>query len=132
MIGRRPAINAVANNEITPEYGDPGSCRGPNTLKYRIVTVSKPYNSVNIWQYCSATSFCRAYGDSGLAAMSSRLGSVGVSPYADDEPAYTSRLTPASRAATSTFSDAVMFERFDVIGSLMERGTDGMAAWCST
>jgi len=30
--------------------------------------------------------------------MSSCLGSVGVLPYADDEPAYTRRFTPASRA----------------------------------
>ena len=32
--------------------------------------------------------------------MSSRLGSVGVSPYADDEAAYTTRFTFASLAAT--------------------------------
>ena len=64
--------------------------------------------------------------------MSSRFGSVGVSPYADDDPAYTRRLTPASRAATSTFNVASMFARFDVIGSLTDRGTDGIAAWCST
>ena len=30
------------NSEITPEYGEPGSCRGPKTLKYRVVTVSSP------------------------------------------------------------------------------------------
>ena len=41
-------------------------------------------------------------------------------------------LHPASRAATSTFSDASMLARFDVTGSLTERGTDGIAAWCST
>ena len=64
--------------------------------------------------------------------MSSRFGSVGVSPYADDDPAYTTRLTPASRAATSTFSVASMLARFDVIGSVTDRGTDGIAAWCST
>ena len=60
--------------------------------------------------------------------MSSRLGSVGVSPYTDEDPAYTSRLTPASRAATRMFNDAVTFAWFDVIGSLTDRGTDGMAA----
>ena len=64
--------------------------------------------------------------------MSSCFGSVGVLPYSDEEPANTSRLTPASRAATSTFSVASMLARFDVIGSLTERGTDGIAAWCST
>jgi hypothetical protein len=42
---------------------------------------------VNIWQYCSATSFWSAYGESGFGGMSSRFGSVGVSPYADEEPA---------------------------------------------
>src|SRR5690242_14073178 len=97
-----------------------------------MVTVSRPYNFVNIWQYCSTTSFWSAYGDSGLVGMSSRFGRVGVLPYADEEPAYTSRRTPASRAATSTLSDALTFARFDVTGSLTERGTDGMAAWCRT
>ena len=64
--------------------------------------------------------------------MSSCFGSVGESPYADDEPAKTRRLTPASRAATSTFSVASMLARFDVTGSLTDRGTDGIAAWCRT
>ena len=63
--------------------------------------------------------------------MSSRFGSVGVSPYADDDPAYTTRLTPASRAATSTFNVASMFARFDVMDRT-DRGTEGIAAWCST
>ena len=64
--------------------------------------------------------------------MSSRLGSVGVLPYADEEPAYTRRLTPASRAATSTLSEASMFARLDVIGSFTERGTEVRAARCRT
>ena len=64
--------------------------------------------------------------------MSSCLGSVGVLPYADDEPAKTSRRTPASRAATSTLRVASTLARFEVIGSFTERGTDGMAAWCRT
>jgi hypothetical protein len=51
------------------------------------VSVSKPYSAVNMRQYCSPTSFCSAYGDFGLVDMSSRFGSVGVSPYAEDEPA---------------------------------------------
>jgi hypothetical protein len=42
--------------------------------------------------------------------------------------AYTTRLTPASRAATRTFSDASMLARFEVTGSCTERGTDGIAA----
>jgi hypothetical protein len=36
------------------------------------------------------------------------------------------------RAPTSTFSVAVMLARFDVTGSSTDRGTDGIAAWCST
>src|SRR5262249_61152326 len=115
-------------SEITPEYADEGSCRGPKTLKYRMVTVSRPYRRVNIWQYSSPTSFCNAYGESGAVGIVSILGSVGVSPYADEEPAYTRRLTRASRAATRTFNVASMFARFDVIGSCTERGTDGIAA----
>src|SRR5881409_1536652 len=97
-----------------------------------MVTVSRPYNCVNIWQYCSATSFCREYGDSGAVGIVSTFGSVGVLPYADDDPAYTTRRTPASRAATRTFSEASMLARLDVIGSWTDRGTEGMAAWCNT
>src|ERR1041385_1751945 len=109
---------------MTPEYGELGSCRGPNTLKYRIDTVSRPYRRVNICRYCSPTTFCSAYGDSGLAGMSSCFGSVGVFPYADEDPANTSRRTPASRAATRTLTVASTFARFDVIGSFTDRGTD--------
>ena len=96
------------------------------------MTVSSPYRLVNIWQYCSATSFWSAYGDSGAVAIVSTFGSVGALPYADDEPAYTRRLTLASRAATRMLSEASMFARFEVMGSCTERGTDGIAAWCST
>src|SRR5713226_9849484 len=64
-VGGVPLITAALNRDSTPEYGDPGSCRGPKTLKYRVVTVSKPYSSVNMRQYCSPTSFCSAYGDFG-------------------------------------------------------------------
>ena len=31
--GARPSRRAVAKSEMTPEYGDPGSCLGPKTLK---------------------------------------------------------------------------------------------------
>src|SRR5947209_6369558 len=117
---------------MTPEYGELGSCRGPKTLKYRIETVSSPYRRVNICRYCSPTTFCSAYGDSGFTGMSSCLGSVGVFPYADEEPANTTRRTPASRDATSTFSVASTLARFDVIGSCTDLGTEGIAAWCST
>src|SRR5262249_30273280 len=87
---------------------------------------------VNIWQYCVHMLFCSAYGDSGLGGMSSCLGSVGALPYSDDDPAKTRRLTPASRAATSTLSVASMLARFEVMGSETDRGTDRIAAWCST
>ena len=33
IFGERFSRSAVAKTEITPEYGDVGSCRGPNTLK---------------------------------------------------------------------------------------------------
>jgi hypothetical protein len=61
-------------------------------------------------------------------AISSRFGRTSVSPYADDEPAYTTRRTFASRAATSRLSVASMLARFDVMGSSTERGTEGIAA----
>ena len=87
---------------------------------------------MNIRQYSVPIAFCSAYGDSGLDGISSVFGSVGVSPYSDEDPAKTSRLTPASRAATRTFRVPSMLARFDAIGSFTERGTDGIAAWCST
>src|SRR5213083_2418778 len=97
-----------------------------------MLTVSSPYSVVNIWQYCSPTSFWSAYGDSGAVGMVSTLGSVAELPYAEEDAAYTTRLTLASRAATSSFSVASMLARLDVIGSWTDRGTDGIAAWCST
>src|SRR5918994_4140513 len=97
-----------------------------------MVTVSRPYNRVNIWQYCSPTSFWSAYGDSGPVDMVSTFGRVGVSPYAEEEPAYNTLFTCASRAAMSTFSVASMLATWEVSGSCTERGTDGIAAWWST
>src|SRR5258708_28244878 len=132
MPGRRPSRRVVEKSEITREYGEPGSCRGPKTLKYRMLTASKPYNLVNIWQYVVPISFCSAYGDSGFGGMSSCLGSSRVLPYSDEEPANTSRFTPASRAATRTFSVATALALLDVMGSFTDRGTDGIAAWCRT
>src|SRR5678815_482382 len=102
-MGDFPDASASMNNEITPEYGDPGCWRGPNTLKYRVVTVSRPYKRVNIWQYCSPINFWRPYGESGFGRMSSRLGRTGASPYTADDPAKTRRLTPPSRAAINRF-----------------------------
>src|SRR3989442_15504186 len=49
--------------------------------------------------------------------MSSCLGSVGVSPYTEDDAAYTMRLTLASRAATSRFTVASTFARLLLRGS---------------
>jgi hypothetical protein len=45
-------------------------------------------------QYSVPITFWSAYGDSGLDGMSSRLGSVGVSPYSDDDPANTRPFDP--------------------------------------
>ena len=72
--------------------------------------------------------FCSAYGDCGFDGIPSCFGSVGVSPYAEDEPAKTRRLTWASRAAMSMFSVPSTFARCDRTGSFTDRGTDGIAA----
>src|SRR5207302_11373087 len=64
--------------------------------------------------------------------MSSCLGSVGVSPYTEDDAAYTTRLTLASRAATSRFTVASTFARLLPRGSSTDFGTDGIAAWWRT
>ena len=60
--------------------------------------------------------------------MSSRLGRAAASPYTDDEPAYTKRRTPASRAATSMVRVAVALLRCEEAGSSTERATLGTAA----
>ena len=68
-----------------------------------------------------------------MPATWSRLSAdVGVSPYADDDAAKTTRFTLASRAATSTFSVPSMLMRLDSIGSFTERGTEVRAARCKT
>src|SRR5438067_1315061 len=60
--------------------------------------------------------------------MSSCAGSVGVSPYTEDDAAYTTRLTLASRATTSRFTVASTFARLLPRGSSTDFGTDGIAA----
>ncbi len=42
MVGARPPSSAEMKSEMTPEYCDSGDCRGPNTLKNRSATVSRP------------------------------------------------------------------------------------------
>src|SRR3989442_1510653 len=64
--------------------------------------------------------------------MSSCLGSVGVSPYTEDDAAYTMRLTLASRAATSRFTVASTFARLLLRGSSTDFGTDGISSWFRT
>src|SRR5712691_10381351 len=111
------------NFGITAAYCDAGSCRAPKTLKYRRVTVSNPYVATNAAQYCSPVNLATAYGERGRGSISSCLGSSLVSPYADDEPAYTNRFTPASFAASIRLSVPSPLMSFVVTGSMTERGT---------
>ena len=64
--------------------------------------------------------------------MVSVFGSTSVSPYTDDEPAKTTRLTFASRDASRICSMPSTLARCDSSGLSTERGTDGMAAWWMT
>ena len=68
----------------------------------------------------------------GAGGMVSTLGNVGVSPYAEEDAANTTRFTLASRAATRTLSVPSMLILFVSMGSLTERGTEVRAARCST
>ena len=72
---------------------------------------------VNERQKPSPASLLTAYGEIGATGWSSRFGSCGFEPYTDDEDAYTTRRTPASRAASRTFSVPVTFTAFVVSGS---------------
>jgi len=69
-----------------------------------------------------------AYGDSGRVTCSSEFGSVSGFPYAEVEPAYTSRRTPFSRAASNTFNVPVAFTWWVTSGSSTDRCTDVTAA----
>jgi hypothetical protein len=69
-----------------------------------------------------------AYGDIGIGRMSSRFGSSGVSPYADDDAAKTTRRTPLRRATSSTVTVPPQFTASDSIGVSTLRGTEPSAA----
>src|SRR4030042_5850951 len=79
------------NFGITAEYCELGSCLGPNTLKYRNITVSSPYIRVNTWQYFSPASFDTAYGERGTGIISSVLGRDSRWRYTDEDDANTTR-----------------------------------------
>ena len=67
-----------------------------------------------------------------MVARSSCLGSVGLAPYTDDDDATITWTLPARRAASSTSTVPVALARCDATGSVIERGTDGRAARCTT
>ena len=74
-----------------------------------------------------------AYGESGCGVIVSTLGSVGVSPYADELAAKTTLRTPACRAASSTTVVPCTPASTVACGSCTERNTLGMAAsWKTT
>ena len=75
------------NFGITAAYSLLGSCRGPNTLKYRRPTVSTPKSRCHTEPYSSPATLLAAYGEIGAVGWSSRLGSIGLSPYTDDDEA---------------------------------------------
>ena len=60
--------------------------------------------------------------------MPSCFGNVGVSPYAEDDAAYTTRFTFASRAATSTLTVPSTLASLLPSGSSTDFGTEGIAA----
>ena len=64
--------------------------------------------------------------------ISTRFGIPSPEPYTDDDDANTTRLMPASLEASSTFSVPPMLTSLVVIGSSIERGTEGSAPWCRT
>ena len=76
----------------------------------------------------SHASFDRAYGDSGAGRIVSTFGNVGVSPYADELAANTTRFTSACRAASSSTVVACVPASIVATGFSTERVTDGIAA----
>jgi hypothetical protein len=69
----------------------------------------------------------------GRGSIDSTFGNTSLSPYADDDAAYTTRPAPPSFAARSTLNVPLMLTSCDGIGSSMDRGTDGIAAsWNTT
>src|SRR5689334_22559585 len=116
------------NRGMTAAYSEAGSWRGPKTLKYRRPTVSTPYRRDHTRAYISVVAFESAYGEIGAGGCSSHFGSGGSSPYTDDDEAYTTRRTPARRAASSTVRVPLTLWSLAPSGSSTERGTDRMAA----
>jgi hypothetical protein len=57
--------------------------------------------------------------------MISTLGKVSLFPYIEDEEAVITRITPISFAASEGFSMPRIFTSLEVIGSLIEHGTEG-------
>ena len=57
------------------------------------------------------------------------MGNSGFAPYTEDDDAYTTRGTPAVRAACRTCSVPVTLFSLAPRGSATDRGTDRMAAW---
>src|SRR5258705_13913611 len=56
-VGGVPLITAALNRDSTPEYGDPGSCRGPKTLKYRRDTNSRNTSSTQARNHTACSDF---------------------------------------------------------------------------
>jgi hypothetical protein len=65
-----------------------------------------------------------------MVTMLSDLGSVGVSPYTEEDEAKTNRFTedPSSLAAVRRFTVPWILTAVDPIGSFIDLGTDGSAA----
>src|SRR2546423_1631840 len=116
----------------TAAYFDSGCWPGPYTLKYRSDTVDRPFTRVHTRQNCSAASLLTAYGDWGSVGMSSRLTTSPTSPYTLELEAYTTRRTPDSSEATSTFMVPATLHCSTSTGSSMDRGTLRTAPWWNT
>jgi len=121
---------ALMKAGMTAEYGLPGSCLGPKTLKYRRHAVGSPNARRYASHRCSQHALWAAYGLLGVRGRSSVAGVA--PPYTELLEAITSFLTPARLAASSRFWVPATFASKVSCGLPMLRGTDGMAAWCRT
>src|SRR5919108_1282454 len=127
-MGRCPDKRRVTKRGMAAAYSLLGSCRGPYTLKKRSATQGNPYARVCMYAYSSQATFCAAYGETGCGGSLSCFGCSGASPYAAHEAANTTRSLFARTAACITLTVPPTFTALVRSGSLIEIGTDGIAA----
>ena len=114
---------------ITPRVGRPRLLARPEDVEIPRRHGLEAVAFVNIWESSLGDKFLERVRRQRRGTHVLAFGQRAALPYAAEDAAKTRRLTPASRAATSTCTVASTLARFEPSGSFTERGTEGIAAW---